>query len=105
MPNFNDECVLERDSKTKKKHEHPKMWNVIMLNDDITPMDFVVIALVTIFDKSPEEAMKIMISIHTSDKGIVGTYTLEDADRRLCLLDAMKEECNVPLLAVIEEAK
>ena len=65
----------EVDIKLKK----PKMYRVIIYNDDYTTMDFVVEVLINIFHKNPAEATKIMFDVHNKGKGIVGIYTYDIA--------------------------
>lgn len=72
------EVVLEEKPKLKK----PPLYKVIMLNDDYTPMEFVVEMLQTYFSKSSEEATKIMLHIHQKGIGICGLYTYEIAESK-----------------------
>ena len=57
----------------------PRMYDVYILNDDFTPMDFVVHLLVEVFGKSTADAFQIMMSVHNSDRGKVGTYSYDMA--------------------------
>ena len=70
--------VIEEKTKLKK----PSMYKVIMINDDYTPMEFVVEMLKTYFSKSSEEATKIMLHIHQKGIGICGLYTYEVAESK-----------------------
>lgn len=72
--------LLER---TKPKLQKPHMYNVILLNDDFTPMDFVVYVLKKVFHKPQHEAELIMIQIHQKGVGIAGTYNYEIAETKL----------------------
>lgn len=65
--------------KIKSKVKRPSLYNVIMLNDDFTSMEFVVWALKTYFDKNSDEAVKLMLQVHHGSKAIVGTYTYDIA--------------------------
>ena len=69
----------EESTHTKYKVKEPRMYHVIMYNDDFTPMDFVVDILVSIFNKSETEAFRLMYSIHRGVKAIVGTYIYDIA--------------------------
>lgn len=82
----------------------PKMYAVVMFNDDITTMDFVVDALVRIFHKSPAEASAIMMSIHNSGKGIAGVYTFDIATTKKNQTEQFALEKGFPLKLRVEEA-
>lgn len=91
-------------TKTVTKVERPKLYNIIMLNDDFTPMDFVVKVLEEIFFKSREDSLAIMLEIHHLGRGIAGTYSREIADEKLNdTLEAAKIN-GFPLKVIIELA-
>jgi ATP-dependent Clp protease adaptor protein ClpS len=79
------------DTVVKKKTalKPPSMWTVVFLNDDFTPMEFVVHVLVTVFHKTVDEATQIMLLVHQQGKARVGSYTCEiateKADRTMLL--------------------
>ena len=64
------------------KVQPPKMWNVILLNDDKTTMEFVILVLMQIFHKTFEDASDIMMNIHENGRGIAGTYSHEVATQK-----------------------
>ena len=66
----------------KPKVKKPSLYRVILLNDDYTPMEFVIYVLQTIFKKSYEEAKKIMLLVHNEGKGICGVYSLDIAETK-----------------------
>ena len=68
--------------KEKTKVQTPKMYSVILLNDDYTPMEFVIYILQTIFKKDYEEAKKIMLLVHNNGKGICGVFPLDIAETK-----------------------
>ena len=68
--------------KEKTKAQTPKMYSVILLNDDYTPMEFVIYILQTIFKKDYEEAKKIMLLVHNNGKGICGVFPLDIAESK-----------------------
>ena len=70
--------VIEEKTKLKK----PSMYKVIMINDDYTPMEFVVEMLQTYFSKSQEQATEIMLHIHQKGLGVCGLYTFEIAESK-----------------------
>ena len=67
---------------TKPKTKKPSMYNVILLNDDYTPMEFVVQVVEKFFNKKQEEATQIMLHVHKKGVGICGTYTYEVAESK-----------------------
>jgi len=68
--------------KTRPKTKKPSMYKVLMLNDDYTPMEFVVHVLEAFFSKSREEATRIMLNVHRRGVGICGVYTYEVAETK-----------------------
>ena len=67
------DAVLER---TRQETKEPPLYKVILLNDDYTTMEFVVLVLEQVFHKSPAEAFRIMMQVHTQGKGLCGLYPL-----------------------------
>ena len=82
--NKNDILVQELGVITKEKPEvkKPNMYAVVLINDDYTPMEFVIYVLQTIFKKNYEEAKKVMLLVHNEGKGICGIYPLDIAETR-----------------------
>ena len=80
----------------------PPMYQVIMLNDDFTTMDFVIEVLQLIFRKSAEEAERIMLTIHYQGKGICGVYTKDVAATRVAQVHQLAQNEQHPLKCVIE---
>ncbi len=75
----NDNNLL---TKEKVKLKKPDMYVVIMLNDDYTPMEFVIYVLQSVFKKNYEDAKKIMLLIHNEGKGICGVFPLDIAETK-----------------------
>lgn len=96
-----DGHVAEREKTDYKK---PPMFNVIVLNDDFTPMVFVTGVLCEVFNKSINEAFQIMLQVHEKGAGVAGTYTREIAEAKaeITMARARKEEH--PLKLTIEPA-
>ena len=82
----------------------PGKYNVIMLNDDSTPMDFVVQVLMGIFKKTAEEATDVMLEVHEKGRGIAGTYMYEVAEQKTAEVTNAARVNGFPLSATIEEA-
>ena len=78
----NNKNDTNTDVLTKEKVKTPNMYAVVLINDDYTPMEFVIYVLQTIFKKDYEEAKNIMLSVHNSGKGICGIYPLDIAESK-----------------------
>jgi len=99
-PKTGDE-VLERP---RAKTKPPEMFKVVLLNDDYTTMEFVVLVLQTVFNKDAEEAYRIMLRVHLEGRGICGTYTYEIAETKIATVHDMARDNAFPLRATIEPA-
>jgi len=91
--------VLERKT---QKIQPPKMYQVVMLNDDFTPMEFVVVLLQRFFNKNREEATHIMLKIHLHGKGICGIYTRDVANTKVEQVLEAAHHAGHPLQCVSE---
>ena len=88
---------------TTIKLKIPKMYHVILNNDDYTSMEFVVEVLVKIFHKNATEATIIMMDVHEKGKGVVGVYTYDIAMTKSIQVEEMATEREFPLRVSIEE--
>jgi ATP-dependent Clp protease adaptor protein ClpS len=93
-----DTAVQER-IRTRK----PKMYRVILLNDDFTSMDFVVQILEVIFLKSPSEATQIMLQVHKSGKGVAGIFSKQIAEAKIDQVHQRARSEGFPLRCDMEE--
>jgi ATP-dependent Clp protease adaptor protein ClpS len=95
----------ETSVKTKErvKLKRPSMYKVILLNDDYTPMDFVIYLLESLFDKTKEEATEIMLNVHKKGVGICGVYTHEVAETKASRAMEMSRRNQHPLQCCIEK--
>jgi ATP-dependent Clp protease adaptor protein ClpS len=94
----------ETVEKPKAVTKRPKLFHVVLLNDDYTTMEFVVHVLESIFDKGPAEAYRIMMEVHTRGRGVCGAYTYEVAETKVETVHEMARSEGFPLRAGIEEA-
>ena len=92
--------VLTR--KRAKLHE-PRMWKVLLHNDDYTTQEFVVFLLKTVFRKSEIEATAIMLAVHRAGVGVAGTFTRDVAETRAERGRQLAEREGFPLLLTVEE--
>ena len=98
-----ENCVLEK-TKLDEEYAAPSQYDVFMWNDDVTPMDAVVIILMEAFEKDLSTAIRLMLEVHKSDKGLVGTYSMEEAYEHVNYAEKLKAELNVPsFLMTVEE--
>ena len=93
--------TLERVD-TAKKTQTPKMYKVILHNDDFTPMDFVVLVLKRFFSKTEEQATQIMLDVHQKGYGVAGVYTLEIAEMKSMQCNQLARSHQYPLESTIE---
>jgi ATP-dependent Clp protease adaptor protein ClpS len=96
----NDVITADPEEKVENKH-YPK-WNVILHDDDFTPMDFVVDMLMQHFGHAEDKAMAIMFIVHTRGKGIAGSYTRDIAETKAAIVMHHARGADHPLLASIE---
>ncbi len=99
--NQTDDAIKERVELQKKE---PKLYKVLLLNDDYTTMEFVVHVLESIFQKSPAEAYQIMMHVHVQGRGIAGVYPWEVAETKAEAVISEARGAGFPLKAVTEEA-
>ena len=91
-------------TKTRPKTKKPSQYRVLLMNDDYTPMEFVVGILMGIFKRTQEEATKIMLDVHQNGIGVCGIYTFEVAETKVGqVLDAAKRGGH-PLKCTLEKA-
>jgi ATP-dependent Clp protease adaptor protein ClpS len=81
----------------------PKMFRVMLLNDDFTPMDFVILVLERFFSKSREQATKIMLQVHHQGRGTCGIYPRDVAATKVEQVNAHARQHQHPLVCVMEE--
>ena len=94
------DSVQERVGELSKE---PTLYNVVLLNDDYTPMQFVVDVLETLFTKSPSESHRITMQVHLNGRGIAGVYTWEVAETKVASLVSLARDAGHPLQATIED--
>ena len=91
--------LQERREETKT----PKMYSVVLLNDDYTTMEFVVTVLENVFQKGPAEAFRLMMQVHTEGRAVCGTYTYEVAETKADTVHDLAGREGFPLQASVEE--
>ncbi len=94
--------VAVEDSRPEVKE--PPRFKVILLNDDFTPMDFVIDVLQLFFRLDHESATRVMLHVHTRGKGVCGVYTRDIAETKVAQVNRYARENQHPLLCTMEEA-
>lgn len=97
---FENQSDISTESEEKIKE--PKMYRVLLHNDDYTTMEFVVSVLKTVFHKPTAEATRIMYEVHQKGIGIAGIYTFEIAETKAALVHALAHDQGFPLRCSIE---
>ena len=90
-------------TKAKPKTKKPSMYKVIMLNDDYTPMEFVVMVLQDVFRKTQDEATQIMLNVHKRGVGVCGVYTYEIAETKVVQVMDIARKNQHPLQLQLEK--
>ncbi len=90
-------------TKTRAKTKKPAMYKVLLLNDDYTPMEFVVEVLERFFGKQGDEAVRIMLHVHQKGVGVCGIYTYEIAETKVTQVVDYSRENQHPLQCTLEK--
>lgn len=93
---------LEELTRTKTETRPPKMYKVLLLNDDFTPMDFVVQVLAQFFQKNENDAIEIMLNVHQKGVGIAGVYSYDIAETKVYLVSRFAKQNQHPLKCTME---
>ncbi|MCY3729699.1 MAG: ATP-dependent Clp protease adapter ClpS [Rhodospirillaceae bacterium] len=99
VDNDRGQAVEEARPRLKK----PPLYRVVLLNDDYTPMDFVVQILQKVFGMDRSTATRIMLQVHTRGKGVCGVYTYEIAETKVAQVTGLAQQHQHPLLCTMEE--
>ncbi len=104
-PNNNDDGDNQTGTitKTKPKTKKPRLYKVLLLNDDYTPMEFVIFVLESVFSKNREEATAIMLHVHQKGVGLCGVYSHEIAETKLSQVMDLALEHEHPLQCTMEK--
>ena len=86
----------------KPKLQKPPLYKVVLVNDDYTPMDFVVEVLCSFFSMNVEGAAQIMLKVHTEGKGVCGVFGKDVAESKAAQVNEYARECEQPLLCSVE---
>lgn len=95
-----DLAVKEAEPKLKR----PPLYRVVLINDDYTPMEFVVEVLETVFGMERNKATRVMLEVHTRGKGICGVFSYEIAETKVAQVTSIAQQQQHPLLCTMEES-
>ena len=101
MTESDSETVILKQEKIKEKF--PPMYKILLLNDDFTPMEFVIEVLKIFFSMNQEQATRIMLKVHTEGVGVCGVYTSDIASTKVNQVMEFARENQHPLRCVMEE--
>ncbi len=99
---FDDSHGLATEE-VKPEVKKPSMYRVVLLNDDYTPMDFVVAVLIMFFGMDQEKATQVMLSVHTQGKGVCGVFTKDVAETKAAIVTQYARDNSHPLLCEVEK--
>lgn len=94
---------LDLDIENNILTEKPKLYKVLMHNDDYTPMDFVIFVLMKFFNKPQDDAHKIMLDVHNKGVGLAGIYSFEVAESKVAQVNQFSKNNQHPLKTSFEE--
>lgn len=100
--NSSDQDIGTAATTEKPKLKQPPLYKVVLINDDYTPMDFVVDVLRSFFNMNVEKATQIMLKVHTEGKGVCGVYSKDVAETKAAQVNDYSRECEQPLLCSVE---
>ena len=98
------DTVTQRRTRPETRTKKPPMYKVILLNDDYTPMEFVVEILKVVFHKPHAEATKIMLHVHQNGMGVAGVFPYEVAETKVRTVEELARQGEFPLKCVMEKA-
>ena len=104
-PNRGDEEGDLAVAPAKPKVKRPPLYKVVLLNDDYTPMEFVIEVLEHFFSMNREKATQVMLAVHTQGKGVCGIYTRDVAETKAELVNQAARDNGHPLLCEVEPSQ
>ena len=102
-PDGDDDNGIRLATKTRVQTKKPSMYRVLILNDDYTPMEFVVLILERFFNKSREQATRIMLHVHQKGVGVCGVFTYEVAETKVAQVMDLARRNEHPLQCTMEK--
>ena len=103
MDDFEQDGLVTAEADSEIKLQRPPLYKVLLHNDDFTSMEFVVFILQTVFGRSEEEAVRIMLNVHIEGVGVAGLYIYEIAEMKVAKVTSSAQANEFPLLCTMEE--
>ena len=103
MPEIEHGDAVVEKTESKTKLERPPLYKVFLHNDDFTTMEFVVFILLTVFNRSEDDAIRLMLNVHRQGIGLAGVYTHEVAQMKVEKVTSLAQANEFPLLCTMEE--
>jgi ATP-dependent Clp protease adaptor protein ClpS len=103
MPEIEHGDAVVEKTESKTKLERPPLYKVFLHNDDFTTMEFVVFILLTVFNRSEDDAIRLMLNVHRQGIGLAGVYTYEVAAMKVEKVTSLAQANEFPLLCTMEE--
>ena len=97
LPDLEDTPEVVTRTRTERKLQKPKMYKVLLHNDDYTTMEFVVFILQSVFHRSETDAVQIMLHVHKNGIGVAGVYAYDVAETRIAQVEALARQHEFPL--------
>lgn len=101
-PGIEDADLAVKEASPKLKR--PPLYRVVLINDDYTPMEFVVEVLESVFGMARNKATRVMLEVHTKGKGICGAYSYEIAETKVAQVTSFAQQQQHPLMCTMEES-
>lgn len=100
--NPDDDVIIEPETRTKRRLKKPRMFRVLLHNDDYTTREFVVEVLCNVFHHDEQSAVRIMLHVHHNGVGIAGVYTYEVAEMKARTVETLARQREFPLMLTLE---
>ena len=99
------ETIIEKKKQTVRQLKEPSKYKVIVCNDDVTPMEFVIVMLMSIFKYDQDNAIELTMKVHNQGNAVAGIYSFEIAEQKAMDATQLARNNNFPLVLKIEEEK
>jgi ATP-dependent Clp protease adaptor protein ClpS len=99
------DTVIEKKKQVSKQIKEPSKYKVIVCNDDVTPMEFVIVMLISIFKYDQDGAIQLTMKVHNDGSAIAGIYNFELAEQKALDATQLARSNNFPLVLKVEEDK